>query len=210
MRNPNNDTQRIVEMTIRQMPNVFTSNKFNRIAIKNGYSEELLKQKGLSRYIREYAKNGSFQSKTWVKFNSKEETIVTPKRLTDNDELNQKYLTALKAIYQGLKYSDKINLSKLIEDFGLSKDIYKPLQDGGIIKTNGKAASGCRYTWTSKEPCIEMAIELRDRVNRNSVKRKPKETLANKPTIKIEEKAPIKTTVKSYFWGLFTSTITTK
>jgi hypothetical protein len=53
--------------TIIEMPKVFTSYEFNRAAIKNGYSERSLKNKGLSSFISKYADNGYRFSKTWTK-----------------------------------------------------------------------------------------------------------------------------------------------
>ena len=57
----------ILEKTIAEMPNSFTSNEFNKRAIKNGYPSNLLKRKGLASFIRKYADNAYEGSKTWVK-----------------------------------------------------------------------------------------------------------------------------------------------
>lgn len=57
----------ILEITMAQMPNVFTSNQFNSQAVKNGYPKQLLKRQGLSKFIRKYADNGVEFSKTWTK-----------------------------------------------------------------------------------------------------------------------------------------------
>jgi len=57
----------ILEKTIAEMPNSFTSNEFNKRAIKNGYPSNLLKRKGLANFIRKYADNAYEGSKTWVK-----------------------------------------------------------------------------------------------------------------------------------------------
>lgn len=57
----------ILEKTIAEMPNSFTSNEFNKRAIKNGYPAKRLKGKGLSSFIRKYADNAYEGSKTWVK-----------------------------------------------------------------------------------------------------------------------------------------------
>tara|TARA_R110000868_G_scaffold76573_2_gene220077 strand:- start:17306 stop:18010 length:705 start_codon:yes stop_codon:yes gene_type:complete len=208
----------ILDKTFNQMPRIFTSYQFNNAVKKNGYPSTLLEGRGLSKFLHNYANNSGENSKLWTKMGTEvTETlpvvpVVVVKKMTDTDELNQKYLEALKVIHQGLMYSDKINLAEVINDFGLSKDVYKPLQDSGIIKTNGRAASACRYTWTTTEPSIEMAIELRDNLNKNSVKRKPKETpmpteaLKPKSTSPRKLKTQPKKIVKSYFWGLFTTT----
>ena len=49
------------------MPNSFTSNEFNKRAMKNGYPSKNLKRKGLASFIRKYADNAYQGSKTWVK-----------------------------------------------------------------------------------------------------------------------------------------------
>lgn len=196
----------ILEKTVNQMPPIFTSYQFNTIAKKNGYPPTLLKDRGLSKFLHQHATNAGANSKTWVKSDTKITPALPVKKVMDVDELNQKYLRALKVIHQGLKYSDKINLSKVVDEFGLSKDVYKPLQEGGILTTNGKVGAGCRYSWTSKSPCLAMAIELRDRVGKNSVKRQPSEAVKAKSNT--PQKVKPKTIVKSYFWGLFKSTTT--
>jgi len=69
----------ILEKTMNEMPNGFTSNEFNKKAVQNGYSKELLERKGLSRFIKIYADNAYPGSKTWIK---------KPKKHTNNSESN--------------------------------------------------------------------------------------------------------------------------
>lgn len=57
----------ILEKTIAEMPNSFTSHEFNKMAIKNGYPAKKLKRKGLASFIRKYADNAFAGSKTWIK-----------------------------------------------------------------------------------------------------------------------------------------------
>ena len=59
----------ILKKTIEEMPNSFTSNEFNKRAIKNGYPAKNLKRKGLSTFIKKYADNAYIGSKTWIKKN---------------------------------------------------------------------------------------------------------------------------------------------
>ena len=61
----------ILEKTMNEMPNSFTSNEFNKRAVKNGYPAKNLKRKGLSSFIRKYADNAYYGSKTWVKRRAK-------------------------------------------------------------------------------------------------------------------------------------------
>src|SRR5574344_815075 len=63
---------KILEKTMEQMPNSFTSQEFNKMAIKNGYPAKNLKSKGLANFIRKYADNDYRGSKTWVKRSAKE------------------------------------------------------------------------------------------------------------------------------------------
>jgi len=92
--------EEILQRTMRQMPRVFTSNQFNKIAIKNGYPREILKKKGLAKFIEQYASNGSFQSKTWVKFTD-EKTVIseTQKSNSDNNlELSDRIQEAIELL----------------------------------------------------------------------------------------------------------------
>ena len=57
----------ILEKTMQEMSNVFTSHEFNKRAVKNGYPARILKGKGLANFIRKYADNFSWGSRTWIK-----------------------------------------------------------------------------------------------------------------------------------------------
>jgi len=124
-------------------------------------------------------------------------------------DLEKRYFDALKLIHETLKYTDNMNMSAVIKRYKLSKNLYGVLKDGGIIKTNGLAARGCRYEWIGKEPSLEMAIELCNRLNNtdkrpNSRKEKPatKRKYKNrKETVTSNKSSVIR---KSFFWGLYT------
>lgn len=66
----------ILEKTMYEMPNSFTSNEFNKRAIKNGYPTKNLKGKGLASFIRKYADNAYKGSKTWVKRDKNKNTGI--------------------------------------------------------------------------------------------------------------------------------------
>jgi len=66
----------ILEKTMNEMPNSFTSNEFNKRAIKNGYPAKNLKRKGLANFIRKYADNAYEGSKTWVKIDKNKNTGI--------------------------------------------------------------------------------------------------------------------------------------
>lgn len=72
--------EEILIRTIKGMPRVFTSQQFNKVAVKNGYPKEILKKKGLAKFIEQYASNGSFQSKTWVKFTEEKAVTSAPQQ----------------------------------------------------------------------------------------------------------------------------------
>jgi len=57
----------ILQKTMDEMPNVFTSNAFNKRAIKNGYPKKLIEHNGLAHFIKRFATNQYYGSKTWVK-----------------------------------------------------------------------------------------------------------------------------------------------
>lgn len=71
----------ILEKTMKEMPNEFTSNEFNKRAVKNGYPLRSLKKKGLSSFIRKYADNFYAGSKTWVKY-----------RIENNNKMNDEQM----------------------------------------------------------------------------------------------------------------------
>lgn len=66
----------ILEKTMNQMPKIFTSNEFNKKAVFNGYPAKKIRHKGLANFIRRYAENENYYSKTWTK-NEKNEAIST-------------------------------------------------------------------------------------------------------------------------------------
>ena len=70
----------ILEKTMNEMPNSFTSNEFNKRAIKNGYPARSLRKKGLASFIRKYADNAYDGSKTWVK-KPTEEFVMTDEEM---------------------------------------------------------------------------------------------------------------------------------
>jgi hypothetical protein len=58
---------RVLVKTMEEMPELFTSNEFNKMAIKNGYPAQSLRKKGLASFIKIYADNEYEGSKTWLK-----------------------------------------------------------------------------------------------------------------------------------------------
>ena len=59
--------KKIIEKTINEMPNCFTSTQFNQKAFANGYPKPRSRNKGLADYISNYATNQGEYSKTWIK-----------------------------------------------------------------------------------------------------------------------------------------------
>ena len=59
------------------MPNVFTSQEFNRSAIFNGLPVKSLKHNGASKFISRYADN-EFRGKTWTKREVTEQLTLIP------------------------------------------------------------------------------------------------------------------------------------
>jgi len=114
------------------------------------------------------------------------------------ETVQKRYFDALRLIYDTLKYTDNINLSLIIKDFNLSKSMYTPLKEGGIIKTNGMVGSSCRYQWIGKSPSLEMARELYNRLN--SQDKRPNDRKGRQT---IKRSRPTKTTRKSYLWGMY-------
>jgi hypothetical protein len=57
----------ILRKTMDEMPNVFTSNHFNKRAILNGYPKKKIVSTGTSNFVKKLANNEYYGSKTWVK-----------------------------------------------------------------------------------------------------------------------------------------------
>ena len=72
----------ILEKTMAQMPNSFTSNQFNKKAIQNGYPEKILKGKGLHSFIGKYADNAYKGSRTWIKRSAVKNGATTIDQMT--------------------------------------------------------------------------------------------------------------------------------
>jgi len=95
----------ILEKTFRQMPHVFTSNQFNAKAIENGYPAHLLKRKGLSKFLHRHSFNGEQFSKTWTKFNKrnnysnkKESTDLSETTISSKNLSEENAITLLKSL----------------------------------------------------------------------------------------------------------------
>lgn len=67
MRTYNTSENSILLKTLGEMKDVFTSNEFNKKAIKNGFNPAIIKRKGLSNFLHKHATNEYFGSKTWTK-----------------------------------------------------------------------------------------------------------------------------------------------
>ena len=57
----------IVEKTIREMNPEFTSFEFCQRAVENGFSKEYVRSQGMSKYIREHAKQNKPNGRVWTK-----------------------------------------------------------------------------------------------------------------------------------------------
>jgi len=85
----------ILRQTLRQMPRMFTSNYFNKKAIENGYSAELIKHKGLSSFLHKHATISMKGGKTWYKNDPQSQhndvTKSGLKPLPDNSNLERSH-----------------------------------------------------------------------------------------------------------------------
>ena len=75
--------ENILEKTLREMPNAFTSNAFNKAAVKNGIPKSLIENTGLYFFLKTHATNACRGSKTWMK------NIKTKGDLNENQNLSQ-------------------------------------------------------------------------------------------------------------------------
>jgi hypothetical protein len=192
----------ILAETLNGMPRTFSSNQFANKARKKGLTNQEIENGAVGTFLHRNAIQGN-SKRMWTKNNpivsiEGNHTEKSPKRTEVARDVQKRYLDALNIIHSTLKYTDSINLSLIIDEYKLSRSMYAPLKDGGIIATNGKVGSACRYRWVGRKPSLEMAIELYNRLN-NTDKR-PNER-KEKDDKQITHKN--KTTRKSYFWGLY-------
>jgi len=95
----------ILQKTMGEMPNVFTSQEFNKRAIINGYSERILRKKGLGGFIKQFAKNEP-RGKLWTKIEPTFFEVEAPKK-KDEDYI-EKMISILKSKgYKVMKPVDK-------------------------------------------------------------------------------------------------------
>jgi len=192
----------ILTETLNKMPKTFSSNQFAEKARKKGLTNKEVENGVVGVFLHRNAIQGNTK-RMWTKNQStvsekESNSGKLSKRADVARDVQVRYLEALNIIYGTLKYTDSINMSLIIDEYKLSRSMYAPLKDGGIIETNGKVGSACRYKWIGKQPSLEMAIELYDRLN-NTDKR-PNDRKVKDAKGKINKS---KTTRKSYLWGLY-------
>ena len=94
---------KILEETMSQMPSSFTSNEFNKMAVKNGYPRRLLKNKGLASFIKTYAENAYSGSKTWIKKKHNKLEIIIPSEEDAISLLKSKGYKIMKPMYEWIE-----------------------------------------------------------------------------------------------------------
>jgi len=192
----------ILMETLNRMPRTFSSNQFADKARKKGLTNRQIESGAVGTFLHRNATQGNTK-RMWTKNQpiisiEGNHTDKPSKRTEVARDVQKRYLDALNIIHSTLKYTDSINLSLIIDDYKLSRSMYAPLKDGGIIETNGKVGSACRYKWIGKKPSLEMSIELYNRLN-NTDKR-PNDRKGKEIKCRTNK---YKTTRKSYFWGLY-------
>jgi len=85
-----------------------------------------------------------------------------------NTKTDLKYLNALRDLQQVLKYTNKISLTKFMNDNSLNKNFSTIIVKGGLIKTNGSIGAGIKYEWNTIDANINMAKEVHIKVNQIS------------------------------------------
>ena len=73
-------------------------------------------------------------------------------------------LEGLKIFHRHLKYSDKFNVKKLIDDGVLSGDEIRIMREAKIFRNTGSRGRGARYEWNTIPPNLKMAETIRERV----------------------------------------------
>lgn len=111
------------------------------------------------------------------------ERVSKPRTRSSQEELEMKYLSALKKAKDVLDETSVASMTNIAKKHGVSSAMGKVLQEGGILeKMEGKAND---YKWVGKSPDIAMAKETRRRVvayiNRSIRNEAPKKKARRKP-----------------------------
>jgi hypothetical protein len=97
----------LLHKTLSEMPNVFTSNEFNKKAVTNGYSKTQLQKKGLGTWLKKYCDNMYGGSKTWVKKEFKDKKHKPDLYSSDNKISEEQLINYLKS--KGYKVMKPVN-----------------------------------------------------------------------------------------------------
>jgi hypothetical protein len=88
--------RQILEKTITEMPNTFTSNEFGKQATLNGYPNKRSQNKHFSKFLIKYAENEGFRSKTWHK-------KVRKKYFDDKPIIREKIVSTFDNVEEAIK-----------------------------------------------------------------------------------------------------------
>ena len=106
----------ILLKTFNEMPNIFTSNEFNKRAIENGYSAIKIKRKGLSTFLRKYAENECSFSKTWTKKSYLKKIDNDHKSISHTDTINLYKFSSIDEIINFMK-SKNFKIMKEVQEW---------------------------------------------------------------------------------------------
>lgn len=76
-----------------------------------------------------------------------------------------KYWSFLKSIYDILQHTNQVSLTKLCDENDIPALAIDVLKKGGIIHSDGGRGVHARWTWISKKPDNQMALETIKRLN---------------------------------------------
>jgi len=112
----------IILSALNEMDSIFTSQAFNKAAIKHGYPPQLLQHTGLNQYIKRYARLISPGGRTWQKLSRyihatslMDETKVSKTRDYSISESNDSKLEDAIQIVKQAGYKVSKNVTEWVE-----------------------------------------------------------------------------------------------
>ena len=156
----------ILDSVLDKMSPMFSSNQFTKEARKSGISNNLVVNGICLKYLFSNCERHNSSKRLWVKRN------VTVPRIQINNN-NQKpesivprYFAFLSELKEMVQRDSEYPISKIIERYGISKDIYWALRDAGIIENVGSRKGRVQdKKWIAGEPDMELAKKLIETFN---------------------------------------------
>lgn len=156
----------ILDQVLIKMKSIFSSNEFTKEARNSGFSETLLTNGYCSKYLYSNCEKHNSSSRMWVKRDSIAKINTNKINSQKPESAIPRYFAFLCEIKEMIGRDPEYPLSKIIERYAISKDIYWALRDAGIIENIGDRKGRVQSkSWIAGDPTMELAIKLIETFN---------------------------------------------